>query len=166
MSAQSQAYPEMIDLISRLKARYNLKVVAVSNEGRELAAYRNEKFGLKSFIDFLIRMLNFLSLKGAPLSRLIRPLKKYQSTGEINLQVKDKEAIFAALEAEFKDARIDHLDGLTVEYDAWRLNLRASNMDPVMRLNLEANDSSTEEKKKNEVLIIMAEADPSMTILL
>ena len=143
MSAQSQPYPEMIDLISCLKARYNLKVVAVSKEGRELAVYRNEKFGLKSLIDFLIHMLNFLSLKDDWLSRLIRPLKKYYSTGEINLQVKDKEAIFAALEAEFKDARIDHLDGLTVEYPAWWFNLRASNTDPVMRLNLEANDSRT-----------------------
>jgi phosphomannomutase len=63
-----------------------------------------------------------------------------------------------ALEAKFKDARMDHLDGLAMEYGAWRLNLRASNTEPVRRL--------TQELKKKEVLKIMAEADLSMPVLL
>jgi len=50
MFTQSQPYPEMIDLMSRLKARYKLKVVAVSNEGRELILYRNHKFKLGELI--------------------------------------------------------------------------------------------------------------------
>ncbi len=56
---------------------------------------------------------------------------------------KNKDAVFFALEDRYKDAGKDYLDGLTVEYPAWWFNLRASNTDPVMRLNLEANDSST-----------------------
>jgi putative hydrolase of the HAD superfamily len=54
MFTQSKPYPEMIELIKRLKKRYGLKIVAVSNEARELNTYRIEKFGLASFIDFFV----------------------------------------------------------------------------------------------------------------
>ncbi len=54
MFAQSQPYPEMIGFVRELKASYGLKVVAVSNEGRELSAYRNQRFGLPEVIDFFI----------------------------------------------------------------------------------------------------------------
>jgi phosphomannomutase len=112
----------------------------------------------------MIQMLNFLSLKMTPLSRVIRTLKKYYSTGEINMEVNDKESVFAALEAHYKDARKDHLDGLTIEYDAWWFNLRASNTEPVMRLNLEAENEHMMEVRKEEVLRIIGTTDPSVTI--
>jgi putative hydrolase of the HAD superfamily len=54
MFAQSEAYPEMIDLVRGLKAKYGLKIAAVSNEGRELTTYRIQKFGLGTFIEFFI----------------------------------------------------------------------------------------------------------------
>ena len=54
MFAQSQPYPEMIELIQNLKARYNLKVAAVSNEGRELTVYRIQRYKLGAFIDFFV----------------------------------------------------------------------------------------------------------------
>jgi phosphomannomutase len=112
----------------------------------------------------MIQMLNFLSLKRTPLSHLIRPLQKYYATGEINIRVQDKEAVFAALEATYKDARKDHLDGLSIDYDSWWFNLRASNTEPLIRLNLEANDAATRAEKKKEILEIIGEADPSMKI--
>jgi phosphomannomutase len=112
----------------------------------------------------MIQMLNFLSLKRIPLSQVIGTFKKYYSTGEINMKVNDKQSVFAALEAQYKDARKDHLDGLTIEYDAWWFNLRASNTEPVMRLNLEANDEGTMEETKEEVLRVIRDADPLMTI--
>jgi phosphomannomutase len=112
----------------------------------------------------MIQMLNFLSLKMTPLSRVIRTLKKYYSTGETNMEVNDKESVFAALEAHYKDARKDHLDGLTIEYDAWWFNLRASNTEPVMRLNLEAENEHMMEVRKAEVLRIIGTTDPSVTI--
>jgi phosphomannomutase len=65
-----------------------------------------------------------------PLSRLIQPLKKYSSTGEINMRIENRKAVFSALEAKYHDSRRDHLDGLTVEYDSWWFNLRASNTEP------------------------------------
>jgi phosphomannomutase len=112
----------------------------------------------------MIQMLNFLSLKMTPVSQAIRTLKKYYSTGEINMEIDDKGSVFAALEAQYKDARKDHLDGLTIEYDAWWFNLRASNTEPVIRLNLEADDESTMEGRKAEVLRTIGDVDPSMTI--
>ena len=112
----------------------------------------------------MIQMLNLLSLKGAPLSRLVQPLKKYHATGEVNLRVKAKDAVFHALEAAYKTAEKDHLDGLTLEFGDWWFNLRSSNTEPVIRLNLEANQEETMKKKEKEVLQIIHAADPSMTI--
>lgn len=54
MFAQSQAFPEMIDLVAKLKSKYNLKVVVVSNEGKELTEYRIEKFKLRNCVDFFV----------------------------------------------------------------------------------------------------------------
>jgi phosphomannomutase len=78
--------------------------------------------------------------------------------------VKDKDAVFAALEANYTDAQQDHLDGLSIVYDTWWFNLRASNTEPLMRLNLEANDSTTQEEKRKEVLNIIGKADPSVKV--
>jgi phosphomannomutase len=110
----------------------------------------------------MIQMLNFLSLKKMPLSNLICPLQTYYATGEINIQVKDKETVFATLEAHYTDAQQDHLDGLTIAYDTWWFNLRASNTEPLIRLNLEADDSTTEDERKQEVLNIIGEVDSSI----
>jgi phosphomannomutase len=112
----------------------------------------------------MIQMLNFLSLKKMPLSDIIRPLQTYYATGEINIQVKDKEAVFATLEAHYKDAQQDHLDGLTIAYDSWWFNLRASNTEPLLRLNLEANDVTTREEKRKEILETIGRTDPTMQI--
>jgi phosphomannomutase len=113
----------------------------------------------------MIQMLNFLSLKKEPLSRLIQPLKKYSDSGEINIRVKDKEAVFSALEAKFSDARLDHLDGLTAVYDSWWFNLRPSNTEPVIRLNIEANDPKVLEDKKRTVLEIIENSDPGRQVV-
>jgi phosphomannomutase len=112
----------------------------------------------------MIQMVNFLSLKKLPLSDIIRPLQTYYATGEINIHVKDKDAVFTALEEHYRDAHKDHLDGLSIDYDSWWFNLRASNTEPLLRLNLEANDSAIQEEKKKEILKIIGKADPSMKL--
>ena len=71
---------------------------------------------------------------------MILPLRKYQQSGEINYRVADKEALFEKLEEEFKDGEVDRLDGVTVQFDDWWFNVRASNTEPLVRLNLEATD--------------------------
>jgi len=112
----------------------------------------------------MIAMANVLSMNGKPLSSLVRPLMKYYSTGELNLQVSRKDAIIASLAARYVDAKTDRLDGLTIEYDTWWFNLRPSNTEPVIRLNIEADSESLMKKKKDEVLGLILEADPSMRL--
>jgi len=112
----------------------------------------------------MIQMLNLLSLKSEPVSQLIRPPKRYHSTAEINMRVEDKDGILAALEAKYGDATIDYLDGLTMECVSWWFNLRASNTEPVVRLNLEANDSGIMDQKKSEVLKTIMDIDPTMVL--
>jgi phosphomannomutase len=113
----------------------------------------------------MIQMLNLLSLKNAPLSQMVGPLRKYYATGEINIRVSDNQAIFAALEGRYDDAGKDHLDGLSIEYDTWWFNLRTSNTEPLLRLNLEANDQTTRGKRCKEVLAVVRAADPTMKVV-
>jgi phosphomannomutase len=78
--------------------------------------------------------------------------------------VKDKDAVLAALEDRYGDAETDHLDGLTVEYPSWWFNIRPSHTEPVLRLNLEAEDAGAVAAKRAEVLAGMAEVDPGMKL--
>ncbi|MDD5216653.1 MAG: phosphomannomutase/phosphoglucomutase [Candidatus Omnitrophica bacterium] len=100
----------------------------------------------------MIQILNLLSLKGGSMSGLIAPLRKYVSTGELNFAIKEKQAVFKVLEDRYPDAKKDFLDGLTVEYDTWWFNLRASNTEPAIRLNLEADNEKILLEKKREVI--------------
>ena len=112
----------------------------------------------------MVQMINLLSIKEQPLSQLIRPLLKYSSTGEVNIRVSRTDPIMAALRSVYSDARIDHLDGLTVDYPSWWFNLRSSNTEPLIRLNLEADTRIAMDKKMIEVLKIIRDTDPTMEI--
>ncbi len=110
----------------------------------------------------MIAMINVLSMTGKSLSSLVRPLMKYYSTGEINLQVSLKDAIIASLAAAYMDGKTDWLDGLTVEFDTWWFNLRPSNTEPVIRLNIEADSEALMKQKKDEVLGLIFNVDASV----
>jgi phosphomannomutase len=112
----------------------------------------------------MIAMANVLSMKGEPLSSLVSPLMKYHSSGELNLQVSRKNAIIASLASVYRDAKTDRLDGLSVEFDTWWFNLRPSNTEPVIRLNIEADSELLMKRKKDEVLGLIRDADPSMRL--
>jgi phosphomannomutase len=83
-------------------------------------------------------LLQALALRDAPLSTLWQPYRRYAQSGEINRQVKDVEATLSHVRGSYADAEIDELDGLTVAYTDWWFNLRPSNTEPLLRLNLEA----------------------------
>ncbi len=112
----------------------------------------------------MVQMANLLSAEDQPLSHLIRPLMKYHATGEINMTVGRQDGILAALESAYAGADVDHLDGLTVSYDSWWFNLRSSNTEPVIRLNLEARDDAERETRLATVLGIIRSADPSVQV--
>ena len=89
-------------------------------------------------------MLTVAELVGrqeSPISELLAPIDPYVRSGEINSEVEDQEATIQKVEDHFsedEDAKIDHLDGLTVDLGDWWFNLRPSNTEPLLRLNVEA----------------------------
>jgi len=109
--------------------------------------FKNNWFADSGLIALLI-CLELLSQEEKPLSFLIESIDRYQRSGEINFRVEDIPGKLKQIEKHFHDGKIDHLDGLTVEYEDWWFNLRPSNTEPLMRLNLEAEDKKLLEKKK------------------
>lgn len=103
---------------------------------------------------FLI--LNMMTKYNKTLSELAEPfISKYFTPGEINFETEKKDEIIAAFEEKFKDGKIEHIDGLSVEYPEWRLNLRKSNTEPLLRLNLEAKSKRLMEQKKDELVTLI-----------
>jgi phosphomannomutase len=101
----------------------------------------------------LIALLDVLAAEGKPLSELVAPLRRYAASGEINRRVADVPGLLAAIEREHADApEISHLDGLWVRYPDWWFNLRPSNTEPVLRLNLEADTPALMAAKRDALL--------------
>ena len=83
-------------------------------------------------------MLQELSRAGAPLSEFRRPFERYEASGEINTSVADAQVVMKAVSAVYAEFEQDWIDGLTVDCGDWWFNLRPSNTEPLLRLNLEA----------------------------
>jgi phosphomannomutase len=103
-----------------------------------------------------LRILQELSDTNTPFSNYLRPYQKYFHSGEINFTVKDASATIAEVKENYGDAKLSELDGLTVEYKDWWFNLRASNTEPLVRLNLEARSREIMERKKEELRKILS----------
>jgi len=103
----------------------------------------------------ILKLLQRMSLEKKSLSEIIKPYQKYFHSGEINLEVTDKKAVFQALKDKYGDAKINDLDGLTFTYDDFWFNVRGSNTEPKIRLNLEAVSKEIMEAKRDEVLKII-----------
>jgi phosphomannomutase len=105
-------------------------------------------------VPFLV-MLGLLSREGRPLSQLLAPFReRYFITGEINTPVTDVALKLREIEERYgaDGGRITHLDGVSVDFDDWHFNVRPSNTEPLLRLNLEALDEATMERRRDEVL--------------
>jgi phosphomannomutase len=119
--------------------------------------YFRENFRADSGMVAALIALEALSEAGAPLSEVLRPFQRYADSGEINSEVEDQAGTIERLAAEYSDGRQDRLDGLTVEYDDWWFNCRASNTEPLLRLNLEARAEELMTEKRDEVLKLIRE---------
>lgn len=102
-----------------------------------------------------ILVLNQLSQEGKTLKQAADPLRKYFGTGEVNFKVADKDALMKAVEKKFADGVIDHLDGVTVTYPTWWVNVRPSNTEPFLRMCLEADTKQLMEQKRDELFAIL-----------
>jgi phosphomannomutase len=106
-------------------------------------------------------VLEVLSRGDRPLSDLRRDFERYADSGEINTQVDDPEGVIESVSAHFKEASQDRLDGLTLDFGDWWFNLRPSNTEPLLRLNVEASDAASCQARTAEVLDLLSPAGPS-----
>ena len=97
-----------------------------------------------------------LSKYNTTLSNLALPYtSKYFTPGEINFETEKKDEIKTMLEEKYKDGTIEHFDGLSVEYPEWRFNVRKSNTEPLLRLNLEARSEEMMKQKRDEIVALI-----------
>lgn len=120
--------------------------------------FRDNWYADSGLIAFLT-VLELLSKADTTVSKFLEPIDTRHRSGEINYEVLDADAIFAAAREKFSDATIDTLDGLTVEYPTWWFNLRSSNTQPLVRLNVEADTAEGLVTAINEVGSIFPDAD-------
>jgi phosphomannomutase len=125
--------------------------------GGELSGhyYFRDHYHADSGLLAFAKVLDLLGSQPKPIADLLTPYRRYSSTGELNFHVEDKAGAMEALAAAFPDGKQDRLDGITVEYDDWWFNVRPSNTEPLLRLNLEAATGPMLEEKKARVFEIL-----------
>ncbi len=126
--------------------------------GGEVSAhyyFRDNWFADNGMIPALL-MLELVCSSGKKLSELLAPYRaKYFLSGEINSKVADVPRALALIEERFKDGRVTKLDGVSVDYDDWHFNVRGSNTEPLLRLNLEAMSKAGMKQRRDEVLALI-----------
>jgi phosphomannomutase len=120
--------------------------------------YFADNFRADSGLIATVVLLGELGQSGRPLSALRTPFERYSSSGEINTQVADPPAVIEHVAAHFSRRPQDRLDGLSVDCDRWWFNLRPSNTEPLLRLNLEAVDRPECNLRVAEVLGVITSA--------
>jgi phosphomannomutase len=103
----------------------------------------------------LIQVLNLLAASPRSFAELVGPLRKYAASGEVNSRVADPPAVLEALAKRYSDGHQSHLDGLSVDYADWWFNVRLSNTEPLVRLNLEATSARELERRRGEILEVI-----------
>jgi phosphomannomutase len=121
--------------------------------GGELAGhyYFRDHYSADCALLAVIEILNLLWSTGKPLSELIRPLQRYAKSPETNFEVEDPKAVLTELAQTYADGQIDWLDGITVEYPDWWMNVRPSNTEPLLRLVCEAKTPELLSSKMTEL---------------
>ncbi len=129
--------------------------------GGEMSAhhyFRDNAYSDSGMIPFLL-VMQLMSEDNKPLSALVEEMiAAYPCSGEINSEIDNPKAKLDEIEKKYSDGKIDHLDGLSVEYTDWRFNLRMSNTEPIIRLNVESHgDKKLMEEKTEELLKVIRE---------
>ena len=169
----SKAVPEVITenggkpIRSRVGHSFIKQVMAETNAvfGGEHSAhyYFRDNYRADSGLIASVLVLGLMAEKGQPLSELRKPYERYSASGEINTRVSDPQANIERVAASYSDKAQDRLDGLTVDAGSWWFNLRASNTEPLLRLNLEASDEAERDAQLAEVLALVREDETDGT---
>jgi phosphomannomutase len=160
----SKSVPALINKLGGKAVRTRVGHSYIKAEMRKLNAifggehsghfyFRDNWFADSGLIALLI-LLELISVEDKPLSEILKPLDQGVRSGEINSTVQDVQGKLRAIEDHFgKGAQsIDKLDGITIDYGDWWFNVRPSNTEPLLRLNVEANSRELMEQKRDEVL--------------
>jgi phosphomannomutase len=122
--------------------------------------YFRDNYCADSGIITALIVLDLLSRAGGTMSELVAPFNRYADSGEVNTTVADPAGTVARVAARLRDegVAVDDLDGLTADYGSWWFNLRVSNTEPLLRLNVEAPDEATLSARVHEVQSLIKEA--------
>lgn len=117
--------------------------------------YFRDNYFADSGIIAMLTVAELVARQDGPVSALLEPIDPYVRSGEINSEVEDQQAKLREVEEHYTrtgDPDVDHLDGLTVDFGDWWFNLRPSNTEPLLRLNVEASDAKTMQRRRDELL--------------
>ena len=120
--------------------------------------YFRDNYFADSGIIAMLTAAELVARQDGPLSELIAPIDPYARSGEINSEVEDQEATLRKVEEAYGSrdgAEVDHLDGLTVDLGDWWFNLRPSNTEPLLRLNVEGKNRETMERERDALLVMI-----------
>lgn len=160
----SKSVPELVEQLGGRAIRTRVGHSYIKAEMRQYNAifggehsghfYFRDNWYADSGLIALLMTLELVSLDEKPLSAMLRPLDHWVRSGEYNSTVMDKEEKLDALEQRFsKEAKaVDYLDGITFDFGDWWFNVRPSNTEPYLRLNVEARTRELMEQKRDEVL--------------
>lgn len=158
----SRAVPEIVRESGGVPVRTPVGHSLIKAEmARTDAVFGGEHSGHFYFRDFYLadsgmvaalHVLAALAETDQPLSALMASYERYTASGEINSTVADQQAVLATLRERYGSYALDELDGLTVTADTWWFNVRASNTEPLLRLNVEADDAPTMERVRDDLL--------------
>jgi phosphomannomutase len=162
----SRAVPELVTELGGKAVRSRVGHSYIKGTMAETGAiFGGEHSGHFYFRDFwradsgmlaALHALAALAETDRPLSDLLGEYERYVGSGEVNSTVDDQDAVLAEIEKTYADhAEIDHLDGLTVSGEDWWFNVRASNTEPLLRLNVEGRDEQTMSRVRDEVLALI-----------
>ncbi|MDP3697389.1 MAG: phosphomannomutase/phosphoglucomutase [Candidatus Taylorbacteria bacterium] len=146
-------------IVSRPGHSFIKKVMRENNAdlGGELSGhffFKKMRYAESSVL-VMLKIFKIMSENGKPISELIKPFQKYWHSGEINMEIQNKEQgamIIQKLKEKYKDGKIGELDGVTAEYGSWWFNVRPSNTEPIVRLVVEADTRELMQGKVKELM--------------
>ncbi|MDD4467368.1 MAG: phosphomannomutase/phosphoglucomutase [Candidatus Pacebacteria bacterium] len=163
----SKAVPELISKWKGIPIRTAVGFINVREGilkergimGGELSGHYcfRDNFYLDSGVMAYLILLSLCSEKNMPVSEIVKEFTLYAKSSEINFKAQNKEEILEKIKEKYFDGKQDYLDGVTVEYDSFWFNVRASQTEPLLRLTIEADSEELLEKKKKEVVSFISE---------
>jgi phosphomannomutase len=114
--------------------------------------YYRSNGNAESQLNTLVSVLKVMSRENKPLSEIVKSLQRSHESGEFNFKTTNSQEILDTLKKKYKDGELVTLDGISISYPTWRFNVRTSNTEPLLRLNVESYDSETMNLKKNELI--------------